>query len=299
MKHRNLMKLPVLWTGAFVCAIALAQSGIAQNETAVFRSDARLVEAYTSVFDKHGNPLPNLASERFQILDGGQPQEIAAFEGARDNVSCAMLLDVTGSMEAFLPSLKIAAGQFVDQLRPDQQVALYTFTTSLKVGQAFTTDKKLVKQALLRTRAGGGTALFDAVSNVTRDLEARKGKKALVLFTDGADNASMLDAGGASRRARLSGVPIYAIAQGEALQNHVLLKTLGDLATESGGLLFRLERTSQINEVFSAIVHDLNCTYLVQWKMPQNAGEAWRPLKITVAGEEGARIRSRQGYYPK
>ncbi len=104
----------------------------------------------------------------------------------------------------------------------------------------------------MRTRAGGGTALFDAVSNVTHDLEARKGKKALVLFTDGADNASALNASGASRRARLSGVPIYAIAEGDALKDQALMKTLESLAVDSGGLVFRLDHANKIKEVFSS-----------------------------------------------
>lgn len=286
--------------GILAGLLALAQqSGSPESGAATFRAEARLVEVYASVFDKHGNPLPNLTRERFQILDGGQPQEIASFEGSDDKVSCALLLDVTGSMEAFLPSLKIAVSKFVDELRDEEEVGLYTFTTSLRLAQPFTSDKKLLKQAILRTRAGGGTALFDAVSNVTRDLEARKGKKALILFTDGADNASSLNAAGASRRARLSGVPIYAIAEGDALRDRELLKTLEELATDSGGLVFRLDKPSKAGEVFSAIVHNLNHTYLLAWKLPDNAGQAWRPLKITVKGEQEARIRARQGYYPQ
>jgi len=120
-----------------------------------------------------------------------------------------------------------------------------------------------------------------------------------VLFTDGADNASTLNASGASRRARLSGVPIYAIAEGDALRDHALIKTLEDLATDSGGRVFRLDKTGKIGEVFSAIVADLNHTYLLAWKLPENAGQAWRPLKINVTGEKDARIRARQGYYPQ
>jgi VWFA-related protein len=286
--------------GILAGLLALAQQPAApESGAATFRADAGLVEVYASVFDKRGNPLPNLTRERFHILDGDQSQEIASFEGSEDKVSCALLLDVTGSMEAFLPSLKNAVSKFVDDLRDEEEVALYTFTTSLHLAQPFTSDKKLLKQALSRTRAGGGTALFDAVSNVTRDLETHKGKKALVLFTDGADNASTLNAAGASRRARLSGVPIYAIAEGDALKDHALLKTLEELATDSGGLVFRLDNTGKIGEVFSAIVHNLNHTYLLAWKLPENAGQAWRPLKITVTGEQEARIRARQGYYPR
>jgi VWFA-related protein len=265
----------------------------------VIRSDVRLVEAYASVFDRHGNPLPGLTQDRFQVLDGGQPQPVFAFEGAKDNVRCALLLDVTGSMNSFLPALKSAAAQFVDELRPDQEVALYTFTTSLNREQPFTSNKRAVKQSLLRLTAGGGTALFDAVSNVSRDLESLKGKKALVLFTDGADNASELGASAASHRARLSGVPIYAIAEGDAIRNHELVKTLDQLAEDSGGMVFRLDKPSKIGEVFSEIVHDLNSTYLLQWRMPERAGKAWRSVKINVTGEKDARIRARQGYYPQ
>jgi VWFA-related protein len=151
----------------------------------------------------------------------------------------------------------------------------------------------------LRTRAHGGTALFDAVSNVSRDLEVRKGKKAIVLFTDGADNASVLTASSASRRARLSGVPIYAIAEGDALRDPKLLKTLGELAADSGGITFRLDKPNKIGEVFSAIVRDLRNTYLLSWKLPDNAGQAWRPVRVSLTGVQEVRIRARQGYFPK
>jgi Ca-activated chloride channel family protein len=283
-----------------VFVLAPAPKGAAQDGgEVVIRSEVRLVEAYASVFDRHGNPLPGLTQEKFEVLDGGQPQPLFAFEGAKDNVRCALLLDVTGSMNSFLPALKSAAAQFVDQLRPDQQVALYTFTTSLRLELPFTADKRAVKQSLLRLTAGGGTALFDAVSNVSRDLESLKGKKALVLFTDGADNASELGASAASHRAQLSGVPIYAIAEGDAIRSHELLKTLDKLADDSGGLVFPLDKPSKIGDVFAAIVHDLNSTYLLQWRMPEKAGQAWRPVKINVTGEKEPRIRARQGYFPQ
>jgi Ca-activated chloride channel family protein len=286
--------------GLAAALLALAQQATAPDiPTAPFRAEVRLVEVDASVFDKRGNPMSNLTRERFQVMDNGQPQEITAFEGSDDKVSCALVMDVTGSMEKFLPSLKIAASRFVDELRDKEEVGIYTFTTSLSLAQPFTSDKKLLKQAILRTRAGGDTALFDSVSNVTRDLEARHGKKAIVLFTDGADNSSTLNAAGASRRARLLGVPIYSIAEGAALNDRDLLKTLEQLAADSGGRLFRLGNVNKISEVFSAIVQNLKPAYLLAWKLPDNAGQVWRPLTITVKGEQDARIRARQGYYPQ
>jgi VWFA-related protein len=261
--------------------------------------EARLVEVYASIFDKRGNPLPNLTRDRFQVLDAGTPQPLAVFEGAGDALSCALLLDTTGSMADYLPALKTAVLHFVDDLREEEAIAVYTFNRTLNVAQKFTTDKKQVKQAVMRTSAAGGTRLFDSVAHVSRDLEARPGKKALVVFTDGDDNASMLNAAGASRQAIQSGVPIYVIAQGSGLKDAKLMKILEELAAGTGGLAFRLTRPDKIGEVFSEISRNLRHTYLLSWKLPEGAGKSWRPIRIAVAGVEDARIRARQGYWPE
>ena len=268
------------------------------DSVVTFSGGTRLVEAYASVFDARGNPIPNLTKDKFHVLDGGAEQPLVAFEGAEDGLSCALLLDITGSMEEFLPALKNSVLKFLDELRPEEEVAYYSFNSSVQLAQPFTKDKKLVKQAVMRARANGLTALFDAVSRVSRDLEARPGKKALVLFTDGHDTASSLTSSGAARRARLNGVPIYALAQGEALKSLPLIHALEQLSADTGGMTFRLEKPDKISEVFSEISRDMKHTYLLSWKPPQEpAGSAvWRPVKISVNGVANARIRARQGY---
>jgi len=268
------------------------------DQDTVFHSDVGLVQVYASVLDKHGDPLPSLSRERFRVLDNGKPQELVGFEGADDKVSCALLVDITGSMDEFLPVLKNAVVRFADELRQEEEVGVYTFNTSVRLAQPFTSDRKLIKQAVLQIRARGSTALFDAISGVSHDLQLRTGKKAMVLFTDGADNASMLTAPGAARRARLSGVPIYAIAEGDALTNPALMETLKALAADSGGLVFRLERSNEIDAVFSTIVRDMSNTYLLAWKLPENAGHALRRVGISVIGVPGVRIRAKQSYQP-
>ena len=281
------------------CLAAMAQGADpAAPSLPTFRAEARLVQAYVSIFDKHGNPLPNLTRDRFQVLDAGHAQALSVFEGAEDAVSCALLLDTTGSMTEYLPALRIAAMHFVDELRADESVAVYTFNRTLQVNQKFTSDKKLVKTAIMRTSAAGMTRLFDSVAQVSRDLEAREGKKALVVFTDGDDNASMLNAAGAIGKAKQSGVPIYVIAQGSGLKDARLMKILEDLAAGTGGIAFRLAKPEKVGEVFSEISRNLLHTYLLSWKLPDEAGTSWRPIKITVAGAEDARIRARQGYWP-
>jgi len=293
------MTIRVIVCTVLACVAAMAQgSDPAPPSLPVFRVESRLVQVYASIFDKRGNPLPNLTRDRFAVLDAGTPQPLAVFEGADDMLSCALLLDTTGSMADYLPTLRIAVIHFVDDLRAEEAIAVYTFNRTLQQAQKFTTDKKLVKQAVMRTSAAGGTRLFDSVAQVSRDLEAHPGKKALVVFTDGDDNASMLSAAGASRQASQSGVPIYIIAQGTALKESRLMKILDEMAANTGGIAFRLTRPEKIGEVFSEISRNLLHTYLLSWKLPEGAGKAWHPIKITVAGAEDARIRARLGYWP-
>ncbi len=270
----------------------------AQQAAPTFRAETRVVEAYASVFDKHGNPIPNLSRDRFRVYDADAERPLLAFEGVNEPLTCAVLLDVTESMQRFMPVLKTSVVRFIDELPNGGEVAVYTFNTSLRLNQGFTTDRKSAKQAVMRAVAGGATALFDSISKVSRDLEQRKGKKSLVVFTDGDDNASALSAVSTSRQVRRAGIPLYVIAQGEALRQPNLLKILEELAATSGGIPFRLYKPDKIGDIFSEISRNLEHTYLLAWKPPEGGGNSWHPIRISVVGAGDAVIRTRQGYWP-
>jgi len=200
------------------CLAAMAQGADpAAPSLPTFRAEARLVQAYVSIFDKHGNPLPNLTRDRFQVLDAGHAQALAVFEGAEDAVSCALLLDTTGSMVSTLPALRSSALRLIEDMRPVDWVAVYGFNTQVSELQPFTRNRDLAKRAILRTHAASSTGLYDALLRVSHDLAGRAGKKAIVVFTDGEDNASALTAEIAINRAKRDGVPIYTIAQGGSI----------------------------------------------------------------------------------
>ena len=160
-------------------------------------------------------------------------------EYTKAEVSCALLLDMTGSMYSALPALKSAAMRFIRDLRAVDSVAVYSFSDSVSLLQPFTSDKGAAKRAVMGTRAAGQTALYDALTRVSRDLAARPGKKVIVVFTDGEDNLSTLASGLAVRRIKAIGTPVYTIAQGQALSSHALLKHLSELSTVTGGLPFQ------------------------------------------------------------
>jgi len=264
-----------------------------------FRADVGLVEVYAAVFDSKGHYVTGLTREQFEVRDNGRPQPLVLFETTDAGLSLAILLDTTGSMQGALPIVKNATLRLIDQLRPNDFVAIYGFSTTLRVLQGFTSDKDAAKAAVLNVRSGGRTALFDAVSRVLSDLTLRKGKKAVVALTDGQDNASYLEPDAASTRARKVGVPLYTIAAGMALENRQLVGILHNLSLRTGGIAFRAKNAGRMDEIFSRISEDLQHYYLLAYVAPPAANDAWRSIQVSVKGIKNARIRAKQGYFPK
>ena len=266
------------------------------GQDVTFRTNSRLVEVYATVRDEGGRYMDGLPRDRFAVRDNGEIQPLVAFESNTVPLSCAILLDTTGSMAAALPIVKNSVIRMLDELREEDTVAVYGFSTGLNRLQDFTTDKAAAKLAVLRTRAAGDTALFDAVSQLAREVAARAGKKAILVFTDGEDNASVLNARSAVQRAKDAGVPVYAIAEGEALQSKKLLSELKDIADTTGAQLHEAHKTNEITAIFQDIAADLQHTYLLSYKPPPSSDHTWRTVELTVAGVKGAKIRAKKGY---
>ncbi len=278
-------------------------SGSASAEPAPVEADfkvtGRLVEVYATVTDGRGRYVDNLGRSDFALVDQQSPQNITAFEPQSNEVSCVLLLDTTGSMLFALPALKNAALRLISELRAEDSVAVYNFSESVTELQPFTTDKAAAKRAVLGTQAFGDTALYDALARVGQDLAGRAGKKVIVLFTDGKDNASTLNTDAAIQRAKANGVPIYTIAQGEAIGHKDLLAQLASISKATGGESFAIEKPSEIGRVFDKVSEDLTHGYLLSFQPPASESLAWRPIQVTVKGPRGLKVRAREGYYPE
>jgi len=256
------------------------------------------VEVYASIHDQKGHFVDGLNRESFQVLEDGKPQQIAAFDSTSQSLSCAILLDTTGSMNEALPRVKNSIVKLIDELDPHDSVAIYTFDQRLVIRQEFTTDKNAAKRAVLRTRAEGATALFDALSEAAQELSLRFGKKILILFTDGDDNSSALNANAAVARAKKAGVPLYSIAEGEATHSKNLRKLLDDLSRRTGGAAYEVKKPGEIEQVFHEISEDLRHLYMISYRPPQGAnGGKWRKIDLLVNGPKDCHIRAKEGYF--
>jgi Ca-activated chloride channel homolog len=272
-----------------------AGAGPLPTET-VFRASGRLVEVHATVTDGRGRYIDDVPRAEFTLLDDGKPASVSSFENRSSAVSVALLFDATGSMQSALPALKSAALRLIGELRPADAVGVYSFNAAVTELQPFSTDKPAAERAVLRAQALGGTALYDALVRVNRDLAGRPGKKAIVVFTDGDDNASMLTAGIAIARAKAAGAPIYSIAQGSALRRPELLGLLADISNSTGGLPFAIREPAEILKVFESVSRDLTHGYLLTFQPPPEENNGWHSIKVTLRSSKGRTVRAREGY---
>ena len=135
--------------------------------------------------------------------------------------------------------------------------------------------------------------MYDALVRVNRNLAGRAGKKAIVVFTDGSDNQSVLTAETAIARARQAAAPIYTIAQGSALRDSGLLDQLARISKSTGGLPFE---PAEILHVFDSVSRDLTHGYLFTFQPPADQSGGWHKIKVTLSAPRGRTVRAREGY---
>jgi VWFA-related protein len=162
------------------------------EENDIVRVDTMLVTVPVSVLDRQGRFIPGLKREDFTLLENGEQQPIAYFETAEKPFTVALLLDTSASTQFQLDEIKRAAIAFAKQLRPQDRVLVVTFNSEVLLLTEATNDVNLMEAAIEEyANTGTATRLYDAVDlTIQERLNRIKGRKAIVLFTDGVDTAS-------------------------------------------------------------------------------------------------------------
>lgn len=161
------------------------------GEGDVLRVDTSLVTVPVSVLDRQGRFISNLKQDDFRIFENGVEQSIAYFEPAEKPFTVALLLDTSASTHFHLEEIREAAIEFAKQLRPQDRVLIVSFNDEVLLLTEATNDLKLVETVIEYANTGSSTRLYDAVDLTIRErLNKIKGRKAIVLFTDGVDTSS-------------------------------------------------------------------------------------------------------------
>jgi VWFA-related protein len=264
---------------------------------AQIRVEVRMVEVYVSVKDTKGKPVTTLQADDFRLLEDGREQQLRVFEPVSSGITLGLLIDTTASVSADLPHVKNAIIRLISSLDENDSVGLFTFSTSLTRLSDFTTDRRKTLGAVLQTSAKGNTALFDSLVQLSRSISKLNGKKAILLFTDGDDNASVLSLEKALQETRRVGVPIYAMLYGRALSDADLLKRLENISKSSGATAFRIRQASDLPVVFQNVTENLQKLYMVGYQFSGDSNKDWHTLKVEVPNQPKLTVTSREGYW--
>src|SRR5947209_14743776 len=200
--------------------LVLAGASLAQAQTksepapeTTVKVDVKLVNVFVTVTDEHGAPLAHLNKENFGLLEDGKEQKISIFD--RESalpLSIVLAVDTSLSTKKDLPLELMSARKFAHAiLRPVDALSLYQFSETVEEITSFTPDLKRIDRGIDRVHQGAATALYDALYLGSQALEAREGRKVLLVITDGGDTVSKTDYKEAVRAAQVAEAIVYSI----------------------------------------------------------------------------------------
>ena len=290
--------------------IPQAQQGQApdQNEGGVFVFRKRVEEVmlHATVVDEKQHMVTNLKKNDFIVFEDGQPQQITTFGQADVPVSIGIIIDNSGSMRDKRPAVAQAAINLVKASNPADEVFIVNFNEEPFLDQDFTNSVPLMQDALEHIASRGGTALYDALVAASDHLtkSAKLDKKALLVVTDGEDNASRESLEAAVRKLAVDGGPtVYTIGilgeeeKGAAKRAKRALRLISE---QTGGVSFFPENLGEVDAISKQVAHDIRNQYTIGYKPtnPQNRG-GFRTVKVEARapGYKHLQVRTRTGYY--
>ncbi|MEE8522413.1 MAG: VWA domain-containing protein, partial [Thermoanaerobaculia bacterium] len=302
---------PVVLAGqelAYVRAVAYLDDGNSAEELVFFNTpdffeevEVQFVELYATVHGAGGRPVLGLGEDDFAVFEDGAAQQIRRFEWVSDlPIHTVLLIDVSSSMEESLETVAEAADAFVEQtIEQEDRASLITFTSQPHVDVRFTNDVAALSAALEAMRAEGSTALYDSLVFALHYFHGIRGQKALLLLSDGKDEASGFDFDGALAYARRAGVTVYAIGLAEASLDRGSRRVLRQLADETGGRSFFVDDVSELAAIYSEIQEELRSQYLIAYQSSSTKDSSeFRAVTVEVQDDRKLDVRTMSGYYP-
>ena len=170
--------------------LGLASRLQAQSNDEVLKIDTALVTFSVIVSDANDVYLPDLRKDEFQIYEDGKLQELVFFTAIKEPFHVVLLLDTSGSTQEKLSQIQQAASAFVNQLQAADRIKLISFDDEVREWGSFTNNRNELKTSIAELQPGKGTKLYDAMRLALNNLARVKGRKAIVLFSDGVDYKS-------------------------------------------------------------------------------------------------------------
>lgn len=309
---RNTRRLSVLLAFlAFICRTLVAAQTQDEN---VVRVDVNLVMLDATVKTKAGKIMGDLKKEDFELREDGVAQKLEVFSRDELPLNVALVLDLSDSIGPFLGPLRDAAATALAALKPEDEVALFTFSTEAELRVPFTSDKTQIAQQINAFRVGGATNINDGIFVAAKYLLSAppKGRRVIILISDDVGT----DAGGQGTRDIIT----ESIAADAALYNLKIpgynppstlfaasmipgLVNIHRVMDQTGGEIFDVQDVAHLDAAFRALIERIKTRYTLGYYTKATAAEG-KPHKLDLRlassfGKKGRDyvILSKNGYY--
>ncbi len=286
---------------ALIATVALlaASTGVSAQQPA-YRVETRLVVLDATVKDARGAPVTTLDRDDFTVYEDGKLQPITLFRRDDVPVSLGLVIDNSGSMRTLRAPVEAAALAFVRASNPRDEVFVMNFGDRPRLDVAMTSDLHAVEMGVARVDSIGGTALFDAVISAGQYLRdhARRDRKALLVITDGGDNASETTLKHVCDAATRDGTVVHAVGVfgSEHVEKHGR-DELEQLTRETGGTALFPRSVELVGPAVVDLAREIRQQYTIGYAPTNQALDgAYRSIRVRVRGARGLQVRTRSGY---
>ncbi|MEM7049173.1 MAG: VWA domain-containing protein [Acidobacteriota bacterium] len=293
-----LRRAAILTLTTLLAATSLAaQEGEFSSEISV-----NLVLVPVVVRDSRGGFVSGLEADDFRLTVDGKPVEIETFDaGADAPMSLVFLQDLSGSMGngGKLEASQRTLTYFLARAQEGDELALASFASGrLGIDIPFTHDLSVFREAMALWKPYGTTALHDAVAWIPEiSDDGRHPKRAVVLVTDGVDNASTLTPALARNMVQKARLPVYILGLGEGspTAEGTFAPLLQRLARATGGRFFSATSPSDISRASVTVIGELRSQFVLGFHATSSGPRAYRPIRVE-AKKRSYRVTHRQGY---
>jgi Ca-activated chloride channel family protein len=335
MAHRHLTLLLIVSTGLAGSAAWMAAQEPRADDT-VIRRVVDMVQLNVAVTDRQGKYVTGLNPSDFVIAEDGITQKVATFEAGatgprliaensadNSNPAVSLMPSATASSLAASPltGAKVfvlfdtsnymyrsggfvfaqdAITDFIRSMNGPERIAFYSYSRDFTRAAPLTPDRSEVLRAVRSAVNGSDSALYNALLLTLRDAAQYTGKRAIVVFSNGPDNASMVPPENVAELAQSIGVPIYMVSTREARLDPVSTAVFERMSTNTGGRAFFARNWTEETRAFEAVRNDLDNLYLLSYYPLPNPNRGWREIAVRLPGAKfrNLTVRTRSGYRP-
>jgi Ca-activated chloride channel family protein len=306
-----------------------------QDDPTRLQVNVVLVQLSVAVTDKQGNCITGLRPEDFVVTEDAIPQKIATFEESAESdrrtreaqrtsapnpvsqstvpnpsdttkvtisrvaeSNLFILFDTSNYMYRGFVFAQDAIADFIRSMGESSKIAFYSYSRNLSKATPLSSDPFQVISGVRNSVAGDNAALYNSLLLTVEDAAPLRGKKAIVVFSNGPDNASSVPPEDVTELAQSTGTIIYIISTRQAQEDPVSAAAFERVSRASGGKAYFAKNWREEKQAFSSIREDLIHLYTLSYYPQANANRGWRSIKVKLVGKDLQKyhIRTRDGY---